>query len=149
MSDDDHLTVSREAPLKEGARFFSDGQHLIVAAGAKGSEELYAVDPGSAGSLLTSRYYDAHMADFAHAQMQLVKPSGDGGGAPLPAYTAENVTLSFGGPPVTFHELEVLAQPAGEERDRFWGTLREGALEQLESYTFDFRTMRFIAREHP
>jgi hypothetical protein len=149
MSDDEHLTVSREARLKEGAPFFSDGRHLIVAAGAKGSEELYAVDPGSTESLLTSRYYDAHMADFAHAQMELVKPSGAGESAPLPAYRAENVTLSFGGVPVTFHELEVLAQPAGEERDRFWGTLREGALEQLESYTFDFRTMRFVARGHP
>ena len=148
ISDDDHLSVSQETSLKEGAPFFSDGQRLIVS-GSDGSGQLYALDPGSRGSQLTSRYYDAHASAFAQCPMKLVKMQGADGAMVLPICSADEVTVAFGRTEVTFHEIPVLAQPAGAEVDRFWGTLRADALEQLASYTFDFRSMRFLAKTHP
>jgi Aspartyl protease len=147
-SDDQHLTFSEAPPLAEGAPFFSDGVHLIVAAGKQGAERLYTINPGDTGSLLSSRYYDAHLAAFAHTHMDLVELAGEPQTLPIPAYHAETVDLTFGGTPITLHEIEVLAQPAGAERDRFYGVLGADALEQLQSYTFDFRSMKFIVRPH-
>jgi hypothetical protein len=63
-------------------------------------------------------------------------------------YTAESIHLNFGDTQVIFREIPVLAKPAGPELDRFWGALREDALDQLESYTFDFRSMRLLVRPH-
>jgi hypothetical protein len=148
-SDDEHLTISNGAPMTGGAPFFRDGDHLVAGVGMKGSEQLYLIDPGTTGSLLTSRYYDAHADAFAGQTAQAVHLPEMEGDAVIPAYTAETFDLNFGDTQVTFREIKVLAKPAGAERDRFLGALREDALDQLESYTFDFRSMRFLVRQHP
>jgi Aspartyl protease len=144
-SDDEHLTISNGSPLTGGVPFFRDGEHLVAGTGAKNSE-MYVIDPGTTGSLLTSRYYDAHTAAFAGQTVQQVHLAETDSDAP--AYTAESFDLNFGDTQVTFREIPVLAKPAGPELDRFRGALREDALDQLESYTFDFRSMRLLVRRH-
>jgi hypothetical protein len=143
VSDDGHLTVLHQSPLTGGAPLFCDGPLLLAGAGAEGAQELYAIDPGRAGSMLSSRYFDEH-AGFAG---QTPAPTRDGL-ENAPAYTVETLALDFGGTAVAFHEIPVLAKPGGGERDRFYGTLGGDALDQLAGYTFDFRSMRFLVREH-
>jgi hypothetical protein len=149
-SESGNLTFSEAPPLQEGAPFFTDEDQLIVAAGKDGSGGLYTVNPAAASSLFSSRFYDTHLAQFAHLRMDLVKLPGNklSQEIPIPAYHAETLHLSFGGVPITLHDIEVLAQPAGAEEDRFYGMLGCDALSQLKSYTFDFRSMKFIVRTH-
>jgi predicted aspartyl protease len=119
VSDDGHLNILRQAPLKGGAPLFSDGQRLLVSVDVKDAQQLYEIDPRRARSGLSPRYF--------------------------PALTAESLTLDFGGTAATFHEIPALTPTDGA---RFYGTLGGDALDQLASYTFDFRSMRFLVREH-
>ena len=63
---------------------------------------------------------------------------------PQPSYVAETVPLTIGNTPIKFHFLRVLTQPLGAAAlDDVYGILGVDALDQLGSYTFDYRTMRF------
>ncbi len=54
-----------------GARFFLDGDRVIVALGRDFEERMFAIDAGGQQTYLTSRYYDEHANDFANLKMQL------------------------------------------------------------------------------
>ncbi|HUY95047.1 MAG TPA: retropepsin-like aspartic protease [Terracidiphilus sp.] len=127
-----------------GARFFLDGDQVIVALGMPGSERMFAVDAGGQQSYLTSRYYDEHAGEFAGAPTGKFSIPTDPTIAPQPAYVAESVPLNVGGTVVHAHFIQVLTQPLGSAAlDDVYGVLGVDVLDQLRSYTFNYRTMRF------
>lgn len=144
--------------LQDGARFFLDGDQVIVALGTtsagapstearSGEERMYAVDAGGQQTYLTSRYFDEHMGDFASQKMELFTLPGPLVTPPQPAYVAETVPLTVGTTTVHVHYLRVLTQPLGAAAlDDVYGVLGVDALDQLGSYTFDYRTMRFSVK---
>jgi hypothetical protein len=132
--------------LTHGAPFYLDGDRVIVALGKPGEERMFAIDAGGQQTYLSSRYYAEHADDFATAKRQLLPIPGAQSAtqAPAPAYTADTVTLSVGNTPIQFHFLQVWAEPFGSAAlDDTYGTLGMDALDELKSYTFDYRTMRF------
>ena len=141
--------------LTTGARFYLDGDQVIVgisrtpsAAGAAQGEaaddRMYAIDAGGQQTYLTSRYFDEHAADFISMNMALFTPPGYASSPPQPSYIAETVPLTVGNTVVKLHFLRVLTQPLGSAAlDDVYGILGVDALDQLGSYTFDYRTMRF------
>jgi len=136
--------------LTRGARFFLDGDRILAALG-KGTnpedERMFVVDAGGQQTYLTSRYYAEHSADFADKKMQLLSVPGVQNKAPAPAYIADSVTLTIGDTAATFHYVQVLTQPLDAAAiDDTYGTLGMDALDELKSYTFDYRTMRFGVR---
>ena len=142
--------------LTDGARFYLDGDQLLVelqhdpptgeAASGASAPRIYAIDPGAQQSWLSSRYYDEHLADFAGQKKLLFTLPGLAGLAPQPAYVAESVDLWAGHQHVAAHYLQVLTAPLGNvARDDLYGQLGIDFLDQLKSYTFDYRTMRFSA----
>jgi hypothetical protein len=165
---------AKDDRLTSGARFFLDGDRVIVAlgnagnagegAGAAGAnaeaqgagqnagqgtsqERMFAVDAGGQQTYLTSRYYDEHAADFAGQKMALFFLPGSQNLAPQPAYVAETIRLTVGPTTVEVHYVQVLTQPVGSAVfDDVYGVLGIDALDQLKSYTFDYRTMRFGVR---
>jgi hypothetical protein len=133
--------------LTEGARFFLDGDRVIVALGKPGEERMFVVDAGGQQTYLTSRYFDEHSADFAGQKMELFAIPGQLSQAPAPAYIAETVPLAVGPATVEVHYLQVLTQPVGAAAlDDVYGVLGIDALDQLRAYTFDYRTMRFAVK---
>jgi len=127
-----------------GAHFFLDGDQIIVALGSVGNERMFIVDAGGQQSYLTSRYYDEHSTAFAGQKTEMFSVPGNPLLAPDPAYVAETVPLDVGGTTVQAHYLEVLTQPLGTAAlDDVYGVLGVDVLDQLHSYTFDYRTMRF------
>jgi hypothetical protein len=140
--------------LTNGARFFLDGDQLIVAlggpgsnAGGAGQERMFAVDAGGQQTYLTSRYYDEHAADFTGQKMELFAIPGSESLPPQPAFVAETIPLLVGSATVPVHYVQVLTQPVGSAAlDDVYGVLGVDALDQLKSYTFDYRTMRFSVR---
>jgi hypothetical protein len=149
------LTVSADArievqpgdkgeKLTTGARFFLDGDQIVAALGKAGDERMFIVDASGQQTYLTSRYYAEHGGDFADSKMQLLTAPSAQKKPPAPAYVAESLTLTVGATPVTFHYLQVLTQPLDAAAvDDAYGTLGIDALDELKSYTFDYRTMRF------
>jgi hypothetical protein len=158
----------------KGARFFFDGDQMIVSLGkqetpggkspaqaeksshgsgssasaSKPSEErMYVIDAGGQQTYLTSRYYNEHSDEFAGQKMELFTPPGSAALPPQPAYMAETIPLTAGPTTVHVHYVQVFTQPLGSAAlDDVYGVLGVDALDQLKAYTFDYRTMRFVVR---
>lgn len=127
-----------------GARFFLDGDQVIVALGSPGNERMFAIDAGGQQSYLTSRFYDEHAADFAGKQTFPFSIPTDSSIPPQQSYVAETVPLDVAGAAIHAHYLQVLTQPLGTAAlDDVYGVLGIDVLDQLRSFTFDYRTMRF------
>jgi hypothetical protein len=130
-----------------GASFFLDGDQMIVALGAPGQERMFQVDASGQQTYLTSRYYDEHAEDFNGQKLQLFSIPGAQNKPPQPAFVAETIPLTVGPTDVDAHYFQVLTQPAGlASLDDVYGVLGMDFLDQLKSYTFDYRTMRFTVR---
>jgi hypothetical protein len=150
-----------------GARFYLDGDQVIialgrsldpatdsssqgVAAGSRGGaqendDRMFAIDAGGQQTYLTSRWFDEHAAAFNGQKMEPFSIPGLDTG-PESAFFAETVPLVVGGTSIELHNIPVLTQPfASAARDDVYGVLGIDALDQLKSYTFDYRTMRFSA----
>src|ERR1035438_9427511 len=141
------LPAEKDDELTMGARFFLDGDQVIVALGVPTQERMYVVDAGGQQTYLTSRYYAEHSADFAGMKATLFSLPGLESPTPQPAYVGETVLLTAGPTTVTVHFVRVLTQPLGSAAlDDVYGVLGMDALEQLKAYTFDYRTMRFSVK---
>jgi hypothetical protein len=140
-------SVNKDGQPAQGARFFFDGDEMIVALGKTGEERMYAVDASGQQTYLTSRYYEENAADFTGRKMELFTLPGSQSLPPQPAYMAETVPLTVGPTTVTVHYIQVLTQPLGSAAlDDVYGVLGVDALDLLRAYTFDYRTMRFSVR---
>jgi hypothetical protein len=129
-----------------GARFFLDGDQVIVGIGSPGNERMFVVDAGGQQSYLTSRYYDEHAGEFQGKGTAPFTIPTDRSIAPQQAFVAETIPLDVGGTTVHAHYVQVLTQPLGSAAlDDVYGVLGIDVLDQLRSYTFDYRTMRFSA----
>ena len=138
----------KTAPNYDGARFFLDGDQMIVALGLAPNEQMFAVDAAGQQTYFTSRYYDEHSADFVGQKMGLFSIPIARPLPPQPAYVAETLPLNIGGTRVQVHYIQVLTQPVGSAAlDDVYGILGVDALEQLRSYTFDYENMRFKVRD--
>ena len=139
--------VHKDGLPAQGARFFFDGDQMIVALGKSGEERMYAIDAGGQQTYLTSRYYEENAADFNGRKMALFTIPGSQSLPPQPAYLAETVPLAVGSTTVTVNYIQVLTQPLGSAAlDDVYGVLGVDALDQLRAYTFDYKTMRFSVR---
>jgi hypothetical protein len=154
--------------LTTGARFYLDGGQILVALGRTldptadsasqnssggssktGSDDarMFAIDAGGQQTYLTSRYFDEHAAEFNSQKMEMYSFPGMES-APQPAYIAETVPLVVGDTEIALHYIPVLTQPlSSTAHDDVYGVIGIDALDQLKSYTFDYRTMRFSARQ--
>jgi hypothetical protein len=115
----------------------------IVAAEIRGKEELFTIDTGATGSLLSARYYKDYAHDFDSETVGEVGLAGAGGSRSILAYFARQVTLSLGGACVHLAQVPVLIEPRGTSDDSFYGNLGQDALGRFPSYTFDFQHMNF------
>lgn len=130
-----------------GAQFYLDGDQILAALGKPGKEGMYVIDAAGQQSYLTSRFYDENMSAFAGAKIDTFTLPTAQAAEPQPAYTAETVPLTVGSTTVPVHFLPVLTKPLGNSVfDDVMGVLGMDVLDQLQSYTFDYRTMRFSAK---
>jgi hypothetical protein len=155
------LPPEKDDLLTQGARFFFDGDQVIVALNKSlnpgdgslslepkpGDERMFVVDAAGQQTYLTARYYDEHTSEFADQKMELFAIPGAQPVAPQPAYSAETIPLAVGPTTVNVHYVPVLTQPLRSAAlDDVYGVLGVDVLDQLKSYTFDYRTMRFEVR---
>ena len=138
----------RTPPNYEGARFFLDGDQIIVALGLAPNEQMFVVDAAGQQTYFTSRYYDEHAGEFAEQQAEPFTIPSTRPYPPQPAYMAETLPLRFGSAKVNVHFIEILTRPVGSAAlDDVYGVLGVDALDQLRSYTFDYENMRFRVSE--
>ena len=111
------------------------------------NEHMFVIDAAGQQTYLTSRYYDEHSAEFTGQKMQLFTLPGLQSATPQPAFLAETIPLTVGPATVPIHFIQILTQPLGSAAlDDVYGVLGIDALDQLQAYTFDYRTMRFTVK---
>jgi hypothetical protein len=141
------LASEKEDPPMPGARFFLDGDQMIVELGSKGQERMFVVDASGQQTYMTSRYYDEHAENFNGQKMELFSIPGAQNKPPQPAFVEETIPLTIGPTNVQAHYIQVITEPIGlAALDDVYGVLGMDFLDQLKSYTFDFRTMRLGVR---
>ncbi len=139
---------AKAEPNYEGARFFFDGDQIIVALGLAPNEQMFAVDAAGQQTYFSARYYDEHATEFAGQKTEMFAVPSARPLPPQPAYTAETLPLRFGSAKVDVHFVQVLTQPVGTAAlDDVYGVLGVDALDQMRSYTFDYENMRFRVSE--
>jgi len=112
-----------------------------------GEERMFVLDASGQQTYLTSRYYEEHSGDFAKLKMEMFSLPGAPKMPAQPSYNAETVNLAFGPTVVSVHYIPVLTQPVGDAAlDDVYGVLGLDALDQLQSYTFDFKAMTLSVR---
>ena len=116
--------------------------------GAKaGDERMFVLDAAGQQTYLTSRYFEEHTGDFVGLKMEMFSLPAAPNTAAQPSYNAETVNLAFGPTVVSVHYIPVLTQPVGDAAlDDVYGVLGLDALDQLRSYTFDFKAMTLSVR---
>jgi hypothetical protein len=158
-----------------GAPFFFDGDQMVVAmknaaadaaaggnagsavaggaatkaggAAGTGDERMFVLDASGQQTYLTSRYYEEHASDFTGQKLEMFTLPAAPNTPAQPAYTSETVNLAFGPTVVAVHYIPVLTQPVGDAAlDDVYGVLGLDALDQLASYTFDFKAMTLSVR---
>ena len=135
---------AKATPNYDGARFFLDGDQIIVALGLAPNEQMFAVDAAGQQTYFSSRYHDEHAQEFDGRKPEPFAVPGAHPFPPQPAYMAETLPLRFGSTQVDVHFVEVLTQPVGSAAlDDVYGVLGVDALDQFRSYTFDYENMRF------
>lgn len=139
--DDPRMTAA--GADKAGARFYLDGDQMILALGKQGDERMFIVDASGQQSYLTSRYFDEHAAAFFDKPSEKFTFPGSKY-PPQPAFELETLPLQVGATTVQVHFIKALSQPMGDAAmDDTYGVLGVDVLDQLHSYTFNYRTMRF------
>ena len=117
----------------------------VVAAEIEGTERLFTIDTGSAGTFFTVQYYLDHRNEFASQTIGNFELAGAGGVRTYPAYLTGKVNIKMGGACVSLNQLPVIAQTRAQSDDKFYGNIGQLVLGQLKSYTFDFQNMTFSA----
>ena len=138
------------APLSNdaGARFFLDGDQMIVALGAAPNERMFVVDAAGQQTYFTARYYDEHAEEFERQKAELASIAGAHASPAQPVYVAETLPLEIGATTVHVHYIRVFTQSLGSAAlDDVYGVLGIDVLDQLRSYTFDYQSMRFSVSE--
>ena len=116
-------------------------------AASTGDVRMFVLDASGQQTYLTSRYYEEHASDFTGQKMEMFTLPASPNTPAQPAYTAETVNLAFGPTVVAVHYIPVLTHPVGDAAlDDVYGVLGLDALDQLASYTFDFKAMTLSVR---
>ena len=108
---------------------------------------LFMLDTGSGSSYLTDHYLAEHTGVFHGPPPETARLAGAGGIEEIPAYGAHGLPLSIGNTVMTLNGPHVLTKPTSAEVEHYFGLIGQDLLRSFSSYTLDFRTNAFSARQ--
>jgi len=134
-------TSDRENGGEPHNLFFEKLTPVITADFGQG-QQLFTIDTGAIGTVLSSQFYQNDQAGFDSGQLIQLEMLGAGGALVTPAYQLRDVALSLGGGCTKLPSVQLLTQTLGLA-DEFYGNVGEDALRSFASFTFNFRRMHF------
>jgi predicted aspartyl protease len=147
------VTVSQDGSVNFGGRaaesqaqpghnlFFERFTPVIVADAGEG-EQLFTVDTGAMGTMLSAAFYEAGNGAFDAGELRALRLVGAGSVNTIPAYELNHVNLTTAGRCAMVGTVELLLEKTGT-LDEFYGNIGQNVLRLFGSYTFDFQTMQF------
>jgi hypothetical protein len=131
-------------PAKETAfhNFFFDRFTPLIVADFGPKEQLFTIDTGAMGTILSAEFYKANRDSFNFPESVSLELSGAGGMLAVPAYQVSGLVATFGGSCATIKDVSILLDVI-RRPDEFYGDIGENALSSFSSFTLDFSTMHF------
>ncbi len=151
-------TPPSAAPSSDtGAPLWLGNSQLLVQAGTlPGSQgfrfggihepRLFVLDTGSGSSYLTDHYRNEHPEEFHGPPPEMAKLAGTGGEVDVAAYAARDLPLWFGSSEVELNGQHILTAPLSGNIEHYEGLIGQDVLSTVQSYTIDFRSMRFTVQ---
>ncbi|MDE2182790.1 MAG: retropepsin-like domain-containing protein [Alphaproteobacteria bacterium] len=125
-----------------GVEMFQD-ELLTIAIGTPGGRRLFILDTGGNNTVLLSPYWQENHTALGNPALAPVPVSGVGGKTMMPAAILAEVKLDIAGVAVPLRNVTLYSQPRWNSGEYFFGTISQDVLAQFESYTIDYRDMRF------
>jgi predicted aspartyl protease len=131
-------------PAKEKAfhNFFFDRFTPLIVADFGHREQLFTIDTGAMGTMLSANFYKADGESFDSRESVDLELSGAGGMLAVPAYQVPSLVVRFGGSCGRIKDVSVLLETV-HRPDEFYGDIGETALSSFSSFTLDFHAMHF------
>jgi len=114
----------------------------IVTADFGYGNQLFSLDTGALGTVLSAQFYKEAKASLDPAYQVSLELVGAGGSMVSPAYMLRSVAAKHGGKCATVERIEILTEPTGMA-DEFYGNIGENSLSSFTSFTLDFNAMQF------
>jgi hypothetical protein len=131
-------------PAKETAfhNFFFDRFTPLIVADFGPKEQLFTIDTGAMGTILSAEFYKANRDIFNFFESVSLELSGAGGMLAVPAYQVSGLVATLGGSCARIKDVSILLS-AIRRPDEFYGDIGENALSSFSSFTLDFPAMHF------
>jgi hypothetical protein len=145
---DGSVVLGAKATARAGASnhtLFFERSTPLVAADLGYGRQLFVVDTGAQGTILTSQFFAQTKGTSQLGKMVTLDLAGAGGVGTMAAFGSQDLVANFGGACVPLNEAHILTSNTGSEDD-FYGVIGQDALRQVTSVTFDFVNMQFSTR---
>jgi hypothetical protein len=143
-----NFSPGKKPPNKEtaGHNFFLERfTPLIAAHFGHSGEQLFTLDTGAMGTILSAEFYEENREVVNAAEMVKLELTGAGGTLEAPAFEAATIVAKFGESCARINGVAILTGPTGGpgRLDEFYGEIGESGLASFSSFTLDFRAMQF------
>ncbi len=115
----------------------------VMEATSEGQSLPFTLDTGASGTTLSVRYYDRFQADKSAWKIAQTKSFGAGGETASQSFLVPSLALGVGDRTINLHDVPILPAVQHSDIDALFGNLGEDLFQSVESFTFDFRAMRF------
>ena len=119
----------------------------IIEATSQGQALPFTVDTGASGTTLSVRYFERFQKDKAVWKTAQTKSFGAGGATVSRSYLVRTLPPDIGDRAVYLHNVPVLPVVQHSDIDALFGNLGENLFHSVESFTLDFKEMRFSLGE--
>jgi predicted aspartyl protease len=131
-------------PVKETGphSLFLDGFTPLVVANFGPRKQLFTLDTGSMGTMLSAEFYKANKEIVNLDQLVSLELSGAGGARVFLAYQIPSLVAELGGACARVNDVAILTETTGSSNE-FYGNIGESALSSFSSFTLNFHAMDF------
>jgi predicted aspartyl protease len=122
--------------------FFLEGSTPLIAADLGEGQQLFVMDSGSQGVILSADFYAQAKQTSNSGRMITLDLAGAGGVGSIPAIGPLTLAANFADLCVRLSNVHILTGDTGSGDD-FYGVIGQSALQEFASVTLDFQNMQF------
>jgi predicted aspartyl protease len=141
---DGEFEASEKAtPNETGARMYMKELTPVVQCKVEGDDLPFGFDTGAASTDFFLRYYNRFRREAATWKQKDAASAGAGGTVKLKVYVQPEAKLWIGDKVVILKKVMINQKEMGTDHDELYGNLGQDVVANFESFTLDFRNMRF------
>jgi hypothetical protein len=128
---------------QKGSAMYIEELEPLVSARIGTHDVIFAFDTGADNSIFTSKYYQEFTGDLMNLPKSAHGVAGGGGTKKVDAVRQPKLTLEIGGTTDVLSNVTVMTDRIGTHLDALYGNMGRDITNNFDSFTIDFRNMRF------